>query len=104
MPWMIYVALGVLAAGTYATKAIGPLLAAGRDLPPRLRTLTALLPAAMLAALVATQTFADGTALAVDARVAGVGLAAVAVALRAPFAVAVLVGAAGTGIARFLGA
>ena len=99
-----YVALGVLAIGTYACKAAGPLVAAGRELPPLLGKLTTLLPAAMLAALVATQTFADGTALAVDARVAGVGLAAVAVALRAPFAVAVLIGAAGTGIARLLGA
>ncbi len=100
---MIYIALATLALGTYAVKAVGPLLSAGRDLPPALGQLATLLPAALLAALVANQTLADGTALTLDARIVGVGLAAVAVALRAPFAVAVLVGAVGTAVTRLLG-
>lgn len=100
---MIYVALAVLALGTYAVKALGPLLSAGRQIPPALQALATLLPAALLAALVANQTFADAGGLTLDARVVGVGLAAVAVAWRAPFAVAVLVGAVGTAVTRLLG-
>jgi uncharacterized membrane protein len=98
-----WVALGVLAAGTYVMKAVGPIASAGRQLPPRLRTLAELLPAALLAALVATQTVTDGTSLTLDARVVGVGVAAVAVALRAPFALVVLLGALGTAGVRLLG-
>jgi uncharacterized membrane protein len=98
-----WIALGVLAAGTYLMKAVGPIASAGRQLPPRLRTLAELLPAALLAALVATQTVSDGTSLTLDARVAGVGIAAVAVALRAPFALVVLLGALGTAAVRLLG-
>ena len=48
---------------------------------------------ALLAALVAVQAFSDGSALALDARAAGLGFAVVALLLRAPFLV-VVVGAA----------
>jgi uncharacterized membrane protein len=95
--------MAVLAVGTYLLKAVGPIASAGRELPPRLRTLAELLPAALLAALVATQTVGDGTALTLDARVVGVGVAAVAVLLRAPFAVVVLVGALATAGTRLVG-
>ena len=100
---MTLLALALLAAGTYAVKAVGPLLSAGRELSPRLTTLTDLLPAALLAALVASQTVGDGTSLTVDARLAGLGVAAVAVALRAPFALVVLVGALATALTRLAG-
>lgn len=96
-------ALVVLAVGTYAMKAVGPVLTGDRELPPVVTRLTELLPAALLAALVATQTVADGTALSVDARLVGVGAAGVAVWLRAPFGVVVLVGAAVTAAVRFAG-
>ncbi|TVR36110.1 MAG: AzlD domain-containing protein [Nitriliruptor sp.] len=100
---MIVVAIIVLAVGTYACKAVGPLLAAGRDLSPGVQRLTDLLPAALLAALVATQTLATETSLVLDARVVGVGAAAIAVWLRAPFAIVVLVGAGVTALTRLLG-
>lgn len=100
---MMIASLVALALGTYLMKAVGPLAAAGRELPPRARQLAELLPAALLAALVANQTLASGTELAVDARVAGVAAAAVAAALRAPFGIVVLTGAAVTGLVRFLG-
>ena len=47
----------------------------------------------LLAALVVVQTVADGTSLVVDARLAALGAAAVALLLRAPFVVVVVVGA-----------
>lgn len=97
------VALLVLAAGTYAMKMLGPIFAAGRELPPVVARAADLLPAALLAALVATQTFGGGDGLVVDARVVGVGAAAVAVALRAPFAIVVLIGAVVTATVRALG-
>ena len=100
---MIVFAVIVLAIGTYACKAAGPLLAAGRELSPAMQRLTDLLPAALLAALVATQTLAMDTSLVLDARVLGVSAAAVAVWLRAPFAVVVLVGAGVTALTRMLG-
>lgn len=100
---MTIIALLVLAVGTYACKAAGPLLAAGRELPPTAQRLTDLLPAALLAALVATQTVAVGSTLVLDARIVGLAVAGVAVWLRAPFAVVVLLGAAVTAGVRALG-
>jgi branched-subunit amino acid transport protein len=97
------VALCVLAVGTIVLKAVGPVLAAGRELPERVRLVAELLPAGLLAALVATQTLVVDAALVVDARLAGVAAAAIAVLLRAPFAVVVLVGAAVTAMVRAVG-
>lgn len=97
-------ALVLLAAGTYAMKAVGPLFAGGRELSPTAARLTDLLPAALLAALVANQTFSGGEhGLLVDARIVGIAAAALAVWLRAPFAVVVVVGAAVTALVRALG-
>jgi branched-subunit amino acid transport protein len=96
-------ALLVLALGTYAMKGLGPVAAAGRDLPPVVTRLSELLPAAMLAALVATQTVGDGTSLTLDARIVGVTAAGIAVLLRAPFGLVVLVGAGVTALVRALG-
>jgi hypothetical protein len=55
-------------------------------------------------ALVVGQTMADGTALVVDARVAGVAAAAVALALRAPLLVVLGAAAVVAAAARVLGA
>ena len=58
---------------------------------PRVRRIAALLPVALLAALVAVQTFGSGQTLVVDARLPGVAAAAIALVLRAPFLVVVVV-------------
>lgn len=100
---MLVVAILVLGAGTLAMKALGPVASAGRELPPRLQQLVELLPAALLAALVANQTVADGAAMTVDARIVGLVAAAVAVALRAPFILVVVLGAGATALVRALG-
>ena len=100
---MIVLALATLAVGTYLLKAAGPFAAAGRALPPVLDRLANLLPAAMLAALVATQTVTTEQQLVLDARLLGVAAAAVALLLRAPFAVIVLVGAGVTALSRLAG-
>ena len=61
----------------------------------RLLRASLLLPAALLAGLVVVQAFASGPHLQLDARAAGLAVAAVALLLRAPFLV-VVVAAAGT--------
>jgi len=56
---------------------------------PRVRRIAALLPVAMLTALVVIQTFTTGHHIVLDARAAGLGAAVIAIVLRAPFLVVV---------------
>lgn len=93
----------LLGLGTLALKAAGPVLGAGRTLPPLVDRVARLLPAALLAALTVSGTLAAGTELRLDARLVGVLAAAIALRWRAPFAVVVLVGAAATAVTRALG-
>jgi len=96
----VLVALLVLGIVTTAFKVVGPLTSSGRSLSPALTRITELLPTALIAGLVVTQTFQDGF---MGAKVVGVLAAALAVALRAPFAVVVLVGALTAALLRALG-
>jgi branched-subunit amino acid transport protein len=98
--WAVVAAIGI---GTMAIKAAGPVLLGGRPLPTRVRSVVALLAPALLAALVATATLGEGQSLVVDARVAGMGAAVVALALRAPTLVVVVVAAAAAAAARVAG-
>ena len=59
-----------------------------------------LLTVALLAALVAVQTLGAGSGIAVDARVPAVGVAAVLLALRAPFIVVIVAAAATAALLR----
>lgn len=61
---------------------------------PRVARTAALVTVALLAALVAVQTFTTGGEIVVDARLAALAVAAVALVLRAPFIVVVLLAAA----------
>lgn len=98
--WAIVLAVGV---GTIAVKAAGPVLLGGRPLPERVQGVVGLLAPALLAALVATNTLASGQQLVLDARLMGVGVAALAIALRAPVLVVVILAAATAAVARLLG-
>jgi branched-subunit amino acid transport protein len=99
-----WVAVAGVGAATIALKGAGPLVFARRPLPHLVRAILPLLAPCLLAALVIGQTLADGRAVTVDARVAGVAAAAVALLARAPLLV-VLVAAAGVAAAaRALGA
>ncbi|MFI6019919.1 AzlD domain-containing protein [Streptomyces sp. NPDC051287] len=84
-----WIAIGATVLGCYAVKLVGLLVPAGVLERPVVRRLAALLPVALLAALTAQQTFADGHTLVLDARAAGLGAAALALVLRAPFLVVV---------------
>lgn len=96
-------AIALLGLGTLAVKAAGPVLAAGRALPPRLERFVALVPPALLAALVATGTFGSPGGLVLDPRAVGLAVAALALWRRAPFAIVVLAAAAATAAVRALG-
>ena len=99
---MIWAAVLAASAGCYAVKLAG--LSVPRRIldHPRVRRIAALLPVAMLAALVAIQTFSTGHDLVIDARLAGVAAAVVAIRLRAPFLVTVAVAAAVTALLRLV--
>jgi hypothetical protein len=94
----VWIAIAATASGCYLLKLLG-MTAPARALDrPAVRRFAVLAPVALLAALIALQTFGAARGLTVDARAAGLAAAAVAVLLRAPFlvviAVAVLVTAA----------
>jgi hypothetical protein len=97
--WLVVVITSV---GTLALKAAGPVLLGGRPLPDRLSGVVTLVGPALLAALVAIGTFADGQRLVLDARVLGVAAAAVAIKLRAPVLLVVVIAAGVTAGARAL--
>jgi hypothetical protein len=99
-----WVTIGVLSACTVAIKAAGPLALGGRALPDHVSAVTRLVAPALLASLVVYETFsADGTGLTADARLAGLGGAALALALRLPMMAAVVAAAGATALARALG-
>lgn len=98
----LWLAVLLTAAGCYGLKLLG-LLAPARLLEhPLAARVSALLPVALLAALAAVQTLSTGTRLVLDARLAGVAAALVAVLLRAPFLVVVAVAALTAALLRLL--
>ena len=100
----LWVSIAAVTLANAAIKAVGPILAGGRELFPRANAVLTLLTPALLTALVVTGTFGEGGHLELDERALGVGVAAVALALRAPVLVAVVLAAVVTALARlFLG-
>jgi uncharacterized membrane protein len=98
--WVIVLAVG---AGTILIKAAGPVLLGSRPLPPRIGSAVALLAPALLAALVVSASLSSGTRLVVDARLVGLGAAAILIAVRAPILLVVVVAAAAAAVARLAG-
>jgi branched-subunit amino acid transport protein len=97
MTWTVVL---LLAAGAYGCKVLGLVIVGDRRLPARLERCLQLIPAALIAALVAKDTFSTAQQLVVDARAAGVATAAVAAWRRAPLIVVIVVGAVVTATIR----
>jgi branched-subunit amino acid transport protein len=99
MSWAV---IAVVGAATILFKASGPVLLGTRELPPRVAAVVELLAPAMLAALVVTQTVGGDRELVFDERVVGVAAGGVAVWLRAPLLVVMVVAAATAALVRLL--
>jgi branched-subunit amino acid transport protein len=100
----VWVAVLLTAAGCYVLKLTGLVVPRGVLSNPRVRRFAELVPIALLAALVAVQAFGAGQSLTIDpARLAGLGAAVVALLLRAPFLVVVVVAAGTAAVLRALG-
>jgi hypothetical protein len=99
---MSWTALLALCAVSYALKAIGPVLAGGRELGPRLRVILDLVAVPLLAGLILVQTLSTGRHVVIDARAPALAVAAVLVWRRAPFLVVVLAAAATAALWRAL--
>ncbi len=99
---MIWAAVLVAGVGCYLLKL------AGLSVPPRIlerpvvERIADLLPVALLSALIGVQVFGDGQSLVIDARVVGLGVAFVALLLRAPFIVVVLLAALSAALVRLI--
>ncbi|MCW2801276.1 MAG: branched-chain amino acid transporter AzlD [Aeromicrobium sp.] len=89
----VWVGIVVMSVGCFALKY------AGLSVPERVlkhpvtERAAGLIPVALLGALIAVQVFADGSSIRIDARLLGLGVAAVLLTLRVPF-LPVVVGAA----------
>jgi len=81
---------------------------AGLSVPPRVleqplvERIADLLPVALLSALIGVQVLTTGQELTIDARLAGLAAAVVALLLRAPFIVVVAVAAGTAAVLRLL--
>jgi hypothetical protein len=99
----VWIAVGGSIALGFALKLAGHLVPARWLAHPRLVEVLAVLPAALLAALVVLQGFTNGRHLVVDARAAGLGVAALALLARAPFLAVVVVAAVTAALVRAAG-
>lgn len=97
MTWTFVFAL---AATAYGFKVLGLVLVGDRRLPPTLDRCLALIPAALIAAIVVKDTFSIGQQLQLDARAAGVAAAAIAAWRKAPLIAVIIIGAAVTAALR----
>lgn len=97
MSWTFII---VLAATAYGFKVLGLVLVGDRTMPPMLERCLALIPPALLGALVIVNTLADGQQLQFDARAVGIGAAIVAAWRRAPLIAVIVIGSAVTALVR----
>ncbi len=97
---MSWAAILGLAAGAYTFKALGLVALGPRYSSASTLRAIALMPPALLFALIAVQTFGAERALTLDARAAGVAVGAAAAWRRAPFVVVIVAAAAVTATVR----
>ena len=99
MTWTLVI---LLALGAYGFKFAGLIVLGGRTLPPVLERCLALIPAAVVTALVMKDTFTQGQHLVLDARAAGIGVAVIAAWRKAPLIVVIVLAAMVTALVRQL--
>jgi len=97
---VIWAAVLVASAGCFALKLTGWSVPARLLAGERLQRAAVLLPVALLAALVVVQAFAGERALVLDARAAGLAVAALLLVRRAPFLLVVVAAAVTAAVLR----
>jgi branched chain amino acid efflux pump len=97
-----WLAIGVLAAGTYAMRLAGPLLRSRVALSEAVKRYLSLAAVALLAALIATAALVERGGFAGVARATGVLVGAVLAARRLPFVVVVVDAAATAALIRLV--
>jgi branched-subunit amino acid transport protein len=97
MTWSLVLGL---ATGAYFFKVLGLVVLGQRAMPPALERCLALIPAALIAALIAKDTLTTGQELVVDARLAGVAAATIAAWRRLPVVAVIIIGATVTAVLR----
>ena len=98
--WFWIIVASVVA---FVTKLLGYLVPRAWLKNPRILRIASTLTIGLLAALTAANTFASGQHLVADARIGALVAAVIALMLRAPFLVVVIVGAAAAAGLRLLG-
>jgi branched-subunit amino acid transport protein len=101
---LVWLAILAASAVCFAIKLVGHLVPEHLLAEPRVARTASLVTVALLAALVGVQTVTTGQALTLDARVPALVVAAVALVLRAPFVVVVVLAAGTAAGLRALGA
>jgi hypothetical protein len=99
---MIWAGVLIASAACYGLKLAGLSLPEAWLRDARLQRTVPLIPVALLAALVAIQTFSTGQHLVLDVRVVSLGVAIIAVVLRAPFLVVVVAASATAALIRLI--
>ena len=97
MSWSLIFALAAI---SYGLKLLGSVIIGQRTMPPVLERCLLLIPAALLAGLIAKDTFTVGHSIVLDARAAGVAVAAIATWRKLPFAVIIVLGVGTTALIR----
>jgi branched-subunit amino acid transport protein len=97
MTWTLIILLTI---GAYAFKVTGLVILGGRTRPPIFERCLALIPAAVVTALVMKDTFTQGQELVLDARALGIAVAVIAAWRKAPLIVVIVLGAAVTALVR----
>ena len=100
---MSWLAIGILAAGTYAMRLAGPLLRSRITMSESVKRYLSLGAVALLAALIATAALIEDGGFAGVARPAGVVVGAVLAWRRLPFVVVVVSAAATAALLRLFG-
>jgi branched-subunit amino acid transport protein len=90
----------LLAACAYGLKLLGAVVIGQREMPLALQRCLLLIPAALLAGLIAKDTFTTGQSYAIDARAAGLAVAVLATWRKLPFAIVILAGVGTTALIR----
>lgn len=89
-----------LAGISYGFKLLGSVIIGQRVMPAALERCLLLIPAALLAGLIAKDTFTVGQTIGIDARAAGLAVAALATWKKLPFAVIIVLGVGTTALIR----